>query len=175
MKKINPKKENKNLNFGDEELESFYKVVREYYENTPDNSEDYYYGDYYNEPINKKIVKSILDKTGKVLPQRSKELIDKDFLRKKYDIFNNAVEEKVWLTVNKAFQQLRTVEIEYFNMENAEFKKRKINIYHKSSKYIVAYCHLRKDMRKFRMSRINSAKLTNNKYKIPKNFDKNDY
>ena len=60
-------------------------------------------------------------------------------------------------------------------MESAEFSTRKLDIYYKSSKYVIGYCHLRKDIRKFRTSRIASAKLTDKNYKIPKNFNKNDY
>ncbi len=44
-----------------------------------------------------------------------------------------------------------------------------------SRKYVIGYCHLRNDIRKFRTSRINTAKLTTDKYKIPEEFDKNDY
>ena len=60
-------------------------------------------------------------------------------------------------------------------MESAEFSTRKLDIYYKSSKYVIGYCHLRKGIRKFRTSRISSAKLTNETYQIPKNFDKNKY
>ena len=60
-------------------------------------------------------------------------------------------------------------------MESAEFSKRKIDIYYKSRRYTIGYCHLRKDIRKFRTSRISSAKITNETYQIPKDFDKNQY
>ena len=68
---------------------------------------------------------------------------------------------------------MKTVEISYFNMDGAEFKKRKLDIYYKSRKYTIGYCHLRKGIRKFRTSRIASAKLTDDNYKIPENFNKN--
>ena len=60
-------------------------------------------------------------------------------------------------------------------MESAEFSKRKLDVYYKSRKYVIGYCHLRKEIRKFRTHRITSAKLTNNIYKIPEDFDKNMY
>lgn len=60
-------------------------------------------------------------------------------------------------------------------MERAEFTKRKVDIYAKNSKYVVGYCHSRNDIRKFRISRINKAKVTSDKYKIPADFNKRDY
>jgi len=70
---------------------------------------------------------------------------------------------------------LKTIEITYFNMESADFSKRKLDVYYKSRRYTIGYCHLRKDIRKFRTNRIASAKLTIDSYKIPSNFNKKDY
>ena len=160
-----------------EELEAIYKLAKEYEENAPEDDEEYYddYYDTYEEPIKEKIIKSILLKVSDVLPKDQKEEIDKDFLRKKYHTFNNGIDEKVYSIIEKAHNQLKTVEITYFNMESAEFNKRKLDVYYKSKKYVVGYCHLRKEIRKFRTSRISSAKLTGDNYKIPEDFDKNVY
>ena len=164
-------------NFNEEELESLYRIIKEYYEKLPEDMDDWYnsHHDYEEEPIEKEIVFSMLKKIGILISEEEKEEIDKDFLRKRYHSFNNEINEEVYEIIEKAFAQLRTVEIEYFSIEKAEFKKRKIDIYYKSRRYVIGYCHLRKDMRKFRTSRIGSAKLTKEKYKIPKDFDKNDY
>lgn len=163
--------------FTAEELKALYKLAKEYEENVPDSDEEVYndYYDEYEEPISKKIVDSILKKIAKYMPAEETEEIDKDFLRRKYHTFNNFVDEKVYATLKKALNQLQTTEIEYFKMDSAEFKKRMLDIYYTSSKYTIGYCHLRKDIRKFRTSRIGSARLTNSSYKIPKSFDKNDY
>ena len=167
----------KALNLKPEELAAIYKIIKDYQGNTPDNEEEFYndYNDEHDEPIDKKILNSILKKISKQLPEYDKEEIDKDFLRKKYHSFNNYINEKAYSVLERAFEQLMTVEIEYFNMESTEFRKRRIDIYYKSRKYTIGYCHLRKDIRKFRTSRIASAKITDSHYKIPKSFDKNDY
>lgn len=159
-----------------EETTALYKIIKDYLENKPTGEEihfDYY--DNYEEFADNKTIKSILKKLIEKLSKKEKEEIDKDFLRKKYHPFNNEIDEKAYASIEKAFNQLRTIEIEYFNMESAEFRKRKIDIYYKSMKYIIGYCHLRKDIRKFRTSRIKSARLINTKYKIPEDFDKNKY
>lgn len=165
------------ITFNKEESEALYKIVKEYKENAPESDEEYYdyYYDEYKTPIKKKVIKSILKKVEDSIPEKQKIEIDKDFLRKRYHTFNNEIDSKVYFTIQKAFSQLKTVEIKYFNVASAEFSKRKIDVYYKSSKYVIGYCHLRKNIRKFRTSRIAHAKLTDENYQIPKNFDKNNY
>lgn len=145
--------------------------------NAPESDKEYYddYYDEYKKPIKKKIIKSIYGKINNFLPKEEKEEIDKDFLREKYHTFNNEINERVYSIIEKAFSQLKTVEIKYFNMQDAEFSKRKIDVYYKSRRYTIGYCHVKKRIRKFRTSRIASAKLTNDIYKIPEDFDKNKY
>lgn len=170
-------KKQKLVELSTEELEAIYKIIRKYEQDTPENEQEYYddYYDSYEDIINKSLIKSILVKISSNLPEKKREEIDKDFLRKKYHTFNNDIDEEVYSIIEKAFLQLKTIEIAYFNMESAEFNKRKLDVYYKSRRYIIGYCHLRKDIRKFRASRIASAKLTNESYKIPKSFDKNKY
>lgn len=165
------------LSLNKEELTSLYKIVKEYSEELPDDMDDWYsyHSDFDEEPVEKKIVVSLLQEIEKLIPKEEKELIDKDFLRKRYHPFKNEIDEKVYEIVEKAFAQLRSIEIEYFSMGKAEFKKRKIDVYYKSRKYVIGYCHLRKAIRKFRTSRISSAKLTKYKYEIPEDFNKNNY
>ena len=93
----------------------------------------------------------------------------------KYHTYNNSINQNAYSTLKKAFQQLKTVEISYFDMESAEFIKRDVDVCYTSAKYTIGYCHLRKAMRKFRTSRVASAKMTDKIYKIPKSFNKNDY
>ena len=159
------------------ELEAVYQIVRKYQENAPENEEEAYndYYDEYEEIISKRVISSILKKVAQQMPKGTKEEIDKDFLRQKYHTYNKIINEKVYRTLRNAFEQLKTVEIDYFNMDSAEFKRRKIDVYYTSAKYTIGYCHLRKAMRKFRTSRIASAKLTDQTYSIPKKFDKSDY
>ncbi len=163
--------------FTPKELEALYQIVRDYQENAPENEEEAYndYYDEYEELISKKVISSILKKVAQQLPKEAKEEIDKEYLRQKYHTYNNPINGKAYSALKSALKQLRTVEISYFNMDSAEFKKRKVDVYYTSAKYTIGYCHLRKDMRKFRTSRIASAKLTDRAYTIPKNFNKNDY
>lgn len=170
-------KKEKGINFGKEEAEALYKIIKEYEKDAPENDKEYYddYYDKYKTPIRKKVIKSIVKKISASLPKDKKEVIDKNYLREKYHTFNNEINERVYSVIEKAFSQLKTVEIKYFNMESAEFSKRKIDVYYKSRRYTIGHCHLKKGIRKFRTSRISSAKLTDETYQIPKDFDKNKY
>ncbi|MBI5635662.1 WYL domain-containing protein [Candidatus Micrarchaeota archaeon] len=168
------------LRFTPSQLQAVYKLAMEYEEKSWNNEEDYGSGHYdefgeSDELIDKKQIKSILKKIGASLPKKAKEEMDKGALRRKYHAFNNDIDERVYATLKKAFGQSRTVEIKYFSMERAEFTKRKIDVYYASARYTIGYCHLRRAVRKFRTSRIASAKLTDSTYKTPNGFDKNDF
>ena len=167
----------KALTLTKEEAQAIYKIIKEYQRNAPESDEEYYddYYDEYKTPIKNRVIKSILKKISNSLPKEQREGIDKNFLRKKYHTFNNEINERVYSIIEKAFNQLKTIEMKYFNMESAEFSKRNLNIYYKSRKYVIGYCHLRKGIRKFRTHRIASAKLIRDSYKIPEDFNKNKY
>jgi|SRR3989344_1892720 len=170
------KRDNK-ISFNKEELSAVYKIIKDYQKDASEEDEEYYddYYDAYEKPIKRKVIRAVLSKINIALPKEQKEIIYKDFLRKKYHTFNNDVDEKVYKAIENAFSELKTIEIKYFNTKSADFSKRKLDIYYKSRKYTIGYCHLRKEIRNFRTSRISSAKLTTESYQIPEDFDKHDY
>ncbi|MBI2047110.1 WYL domain-containing protein [Candidatus Pacearchaeota archaeon] len=132
--------------------------------------------DYYEKPlVDRKPLLAILKKIEEMLPKKERDGIIKDFLRRKYSTFNNEIDEKVYAVIEKAFDKLKTAEIGYFDIESAEVKKRLLDIYYKSRKYTIGYCHLKNAIRKFRTSRIACAKIIDKNYAIPSDFNKNDY
>ncbi len=80
-------------------------------------------------------------------------------------------------TLREAFNQRRTLEIEYSSPSSnfGQRHKRKIDIYDFDLGRIVAYCHLRKQLRTFNIRRILSASLTGGKYKIPAHFNLQEF
>lgn len=132
--------------------------------------------DHYDEKIADRIgLKAIIKKIEKSLPDEESEKTKKTVLRRRYGTFNNAINESAYKKIENAFTNRKTIEIGYFDMASAETRKREIDVYHKTRKYVTGYCHLRNAIRKFRTSRIVSAKLTDKNYTIPDNFDKNRY
>lgn len=161
---------------GKDDLLKIYRILKVYNEGLIINpSEDWEIDIYDDIMADKKGLDVLLEKIKELLPFNECEKIKKQILRRRYDTFNNEIDESVYEKIEKAFNQRKTVEIGYFNMKSAEIKTREIDIYYKSRKYVIAYCHLRKDMRKFRTSRIVEADILEKTYEIPNNFDKNEF
>jgi len=155
------------------ELEKIYKILRAIDEKLITNPSEEWELDYYEENlIDKKDIKIILKKIEKQLSKDQLTKINKPLLRRKYHTFNNEIDERVYRILEKAFNEQKTVEIGYFNMKSAEVKKREIDIYHKTRKYITAFCHLRNAERVFRTSRITSTKITDKSYHLPEKFQR---
>lgn len=158
------------------EAKQVYQILKAFDEGLIVNPSGNWELDHYDEKIaNRKGLKPIIKKIEKSLPKEETEETKKIVLRRRYDAFNNEINESVYRKIENAFNNKKTVEIGYFDMASAETRKREIDVYHKTRKYVIGYCHLRKAIRKFRTSRIVTAKLTDKNYKIPANFDKNRY
>lgn len=78
-------------------------------------------------------------------------------------------------TFNRAIEQQRQVRITYYSWGNDEETKRTIDPYglaqHKKKRYVVGYCHLRQDMRVFRLDGIHAARILDKTFKLPAGFD----
>jgi len=77
--------------------------------------------------------------------------------------------------LNKGFKNRINVKIKYYSLSSDETRYREISIYYYCKEYIIAYCHLRKDIRTFVVNRINSVALLDKKYSIPDDFNNQDY
>jgi len=158
------------------ELNKMYQIIKAFNEGLLVNPSEEWELEYHDEPlVDKRGLNILLKKIEKLLSKGEVEQIKRKILRRRFDIFNNEIDENVYNIIEKAFNARKTIEIAYFDMNSAEVKKREIDIYHKTRKYIVAYCHLRLAIRKFRTSRVVSAKLTNKPYTIPHDFNRNNY
>ena len=159
-----------------QELKKAYRILKAFNEGLIINPSEDWEMDYHDEPlVDRRGLAAILAKIEKLLPKEDLEVTKKSVLRRKYDTFNNEIDMAVYRKVEAAFNGRRTLQIGYFRMDSAEVVKREIDVYHKTMKYVIAYCHLRNATRKFRTSRIVSAKLTNKAYVILENFDRKSY
>ncbi len=163
-------------NLNAQELKKVYRILKAFKEGLIVNPSEDWELDYHDEPLaDKKGLSVILGKIEKLLPKEELEGTKKSILMRRYDIFNNEIDTAVYRKIEEAFNNRRTLRIGYFSMDSAEVVKREIDVYHKTMKYVIAYCHLRKAIRKFRTSRIVSARLTKKAYVIPENFDRKSY
>lgn len=86
-------------------------------------------------------------------------------LKNKEDKIKNPVEK----TIKEAFDTRLMVKIVY---PSSDLKWRKIEIYEIKNNFINAFCHLRGEMRNFRISNIRDVQSTKEGYKVPKDFPK---
>jgi len=88
-----------------------------------------------------------------------------------------------WITKNEktissilqeAFKNRERIEIEYISStarSGEDFRKRrKVDIYSFGDFYFEAFCHLRNELRTFRVDRVLNVKMTNQSYTIPNDY-----
>jgi predicted DNA-binding transcriptional regulator YafY len=76
--------------------------------------------------------------------------------------------------LQEAFNNRERIEIEYISStarHGESFRKRrKVDIYGFGDFYFEAYCHLRNELRTFRIDRVLNVKMTNQSYTIPNDY-----
>lgn len=84
-------------------------------------------------------------------------------------------------TVAEAWVSQRRLKIIYRSLPAEKATERIIEPYYIEpaapghASYVVGYCHLKKSIRTFKIERIESARLTDEHYTIPANFDANEF
>jgi predicted DNA-binding transcriptional regulator YafY len=81
--------------------------------------------------------------------------------------------------ITQAIDKTRTAQIRYFSASRNTTSRREADPYRlwyaAGGLYLIAYCHLRKDVRMFAVERIRSITLTDHPYQMPLGFDVEEY
>ena len=83
--------------------------------------------------------------------------------------------------LSEAWMNRKTVGISYLTLGQKQPRERLIDPYFiqpaslQHGKYVIAYCHLSRELRTFKIERIKSIRLTDDSYEIPGSFDANAY
>lgn len=89
-------------------------------------------------------------------------------------VLEKCVNENYMRTIREAIEKNRRLRIEYFSFNNNEMTSRKIDPYYLEIRegcyHLICYCHLREEIRDFRVSRIKSVEMLNETFKRPENF-----
>jgi predicted DNA-binding transcriptional regulator YafY len=84
------------------------------------------------------------------------------------------VESRTMLDISQAVQQCERLEVRYCSHESG-FTYRNLDpygiVYLNNNWYVAGYCHLRKDVRTFRLDRLEILKPTGETFKPPQNFN----
>jgi len=84
-------------------------------------------------------------------------------------------------TVAEAWVSQRRLKIAYRSLPREKAVERIVEPYHIEpaapghASYLVGYCHLKKEIRNFKIERIEHAELTDESYTIPADFDANEF
>ncbi len=81
--------------------------------------------------------------------------------------------------ITQAISQAKTAQIRYYSASRRSTTRREVDPYRlwyaAGGLYLIAYCHVRKDVRMFAVERIRSISLTNHPYQLPLGFDLEAY
>jgi predicted DNA-binding transcriptional regulator YafY len=120
-------------------------------------------------------VESALAKIERVLPTALRERLRalQEIVWAGDDIDEILVEADIVSTLSLASQQRRQVHIQYESADEAaerDFDPYSV-VYHNDHWYTVGYCHLRRDLRTFRLDRIETVELLDTRFVPPPDFD----
>ncbi|MFQ5684889.1 MAG: helix-turn-helix transcriptional regulator [Candidatus Binatia bacterium] len=77
--------------------------------------------------------------------------------------------------ISQAIDKRRTLQMRYYSASRDTTGRREADPYHlwfaSGGLYLIAYCHLRRDVRMFAVERIRSISLTDHPYQLPLGFD----
>lgn len=121
---------------------------------------------------------SLFYQLSSALPPTIKKEVDKT-LTLSLDMPQDSVLQHKIEQLAQAWIDGKSVEIAYHGSSDTAAKKRVIDIYFMQpsnrTTYVIAYCHSAKDIRVFKIERIESVTLTKDSYTIPDTFDADSY
>lgn len=128
-----------------------------------------------NTPVYQKLV-AVFNKIEESLPERIS--ISPAWVDNRISVFSGFqtdIDPLTWDTVAAGLQNFQTLQISYRKPGSKKRSTRKVDPYHAISFqgewYLLAFCHLRKEVRIFAVSRIAQATKQNCKFSIPADFD----
>ena len=81
--------------------------------------------------------------------------------------------------ISQAIDKSRTAQMRYYSASRNSTARREVDPYHiwfvAGGLYLIAYCHLRRDVRLFAVERIRSITLTDHPYQMPLGFNMEEY
>lgn len=89
-------------------------------------------------------------------------------------VLEKYVNENYMRIIREAIEKNRRLQIRYFSFNSNEMTERKIDPYYLEIRegcyHLICYCHLRNEIRDFRVSRMKSVEMLNETFKRPNNF-----
>ena len=123
-----------------------------------------------------------LEKIEGVLETENKQYMQK--IDKKISVFLSKFKDyqqysTIFQETNKAIMEKRQIKITYYSISNDEITKRKLDPIHLMFRggfwYLIAFCHLRNEIKMFRIDRIKALQMTDIIFQVPADFSLASY
>lgn len=131
--------------------------------------------------IFEKDFRSLLSKMAKGLSKKEIEASSGKIASISYEIeaLKTKIMETNFYIIEKAILDKKSLEVKYYTFSRNEIRQRVLDPYHLIYKsgawYLIAYCHWRKDIKIFRVDRMDNVKPLNRKFKVREDFSLNEY
>lgn len=125
-----------------------------------------------------KTAQDLLENMLKKVPPIKQNYIDSlsDFIKVNPSeaVLEKCINENYMRIIREAIEKNRRLQIQYFSFNNNEMTRRKIDPYYLEIRegcyHLICYCHLREEIRDFRVSRMKSVEMLDETFKRPENF-----
>lgn len=134
---------------------------------------------YHGTPVAKQL-ESIFKKIVESLPD--KITIEPELVFSRFSVSGmpaKPVDHEIWAVVVRGLLHQQSVQVKYLTMETTQAKDRVIDPYHianlQGEWYVFAHDHASDELRQFAIPRMQSAKLTNDRFQVTADFDPNKF
>jgi predicted DNA-binding transcriptional regulator YafY len=123
-----------------------------------------------------------LEKIEGILETENKKYMQK--IDKKISVYLSKFKDyqqysTIFQDINKAIMEKKQIKITYYSISNDEITKRNLDPIHLMFRggfwYLIAFCHLRNEIKMFRIDRIKDLKLTDKIFQVPSDFSLASY
>lgn len=123
-------------------------------------------------------IQQVVEKIRRFLPEET-ALTEFTHLYEFQSAPASPVDAHHYALVEKALQEQRQIRLRYHSLHRDEINQRQVDPYyllHKNGAwYFIGFCHERREIRMFALSRVMTVELTETNFTIPADFDKEKY
>ena len=127
------------------------------------------------EDVPDKELRRLSKKLRAMIPEEDAEEMGRKMMMHRYGGFSDGPDEMVCSIMPRAPKKRLTLASDYFSPDREELTRREVGIYCLSRGYVTAFCRLRGEMRKSRVDRFVTAKVTKKRYSVPADLDRKEY
>lgn len=114
-----------------------------------------------------------------VLPERLRGYVMNLLRRTNVDVGSTTERDRRFTSLQSAVGQQVRIEIDYYSFSSRKRTRRRVDpyglVYRGHSWYLIGYCHLRGEVRKFRLTRIHNVRVLDEVFEYPRGFSLGEF